>query len=115
VELCGHSYGGCVVTGVADRISDSMDELFYLDALVPENGQSLHDFLPPERETLNSKVCNKLETVGGCLRFPPFYERAVKGWKTLTWSCGHDVMLDLPEELTQELLAGSPRRALSAL
>jgi hypothetical protein len=41
--------------------------------------------------------------------FPPFYERAkVKGWKTLTMSCGHDGMLDLPEELTQELLAASP-------
>lgn len=48
--------------------------------------------------------------------FPPFYERAkVNGWKTLTMSCGHDVMSDLPDELTQELLAGSPRSALSAL
>lgn len=37
---------------------------------------------------------------------PPFYEQAkAKGWKTLTMSCGHDVMLDQPEELAEELLA----------
>jgi pimeloyl-ACP methyl ester carboxylesterase len=33
--------------------------------------------------------------------FPPFYDRArVKGWATATIDCGHDVMLDRPEELT---------------
>src|SRR5262249_30793173 len=37
--------------------------------------------------------------------FPPFYEKAkTKGWKTLTIGCGHDVMLDRPEELTGLLL-----------
>jgi hypothetical protein len=37
--------------------------------------------------------------------FPAFYERAkVRGWKTLTIPCGHDVMLDRPEELTGALL-----------
>jgi hypothetical protein len=39
---------------------------------------------------------------------PPFYEQAkAKGWKTLTRSCGHDVMLDQPEELAEELLVFS--------
>jgi hypothetical protein len=38
--------------------------------------------------------------------FPPFYDRArVKGWATATIDCGHDVMLDRPEELTG-ILAG---------
>ena len=47
--------------------------------------------------------------------FPPFYERAkTKGWKTVTLACGHDVMLDLPEELTQALLEASGRGAASA-
>ena len=37
--------------------------------------------------------------------FPQFYERAkTKGWNTLTIPCGHDVMLDRPEELTDALL-----------
>jgi pimeloyl-ACP methyl ester carboxylesterase len=46
IVLCGHSYGGCVITGVADRLSDRVAALVYLDAFVPEDGQSLHDILP---------------------------------------------------------------------
>ena len=48
VVLCGHSYGGCVVSGVADRIPERIGALVYLDAFVLEDGQSLHDTLPPE-------------------------------------------------------------------
>jgi hypothetical protein len=37
--------------------------------------------------------------------FTVFYDRAkAMGWNTLTMSCGHDVMLDRPEELTGALL-----------
>jgi pimeloyl-ACP methyl ester carboxylesterase len=46
--LCGHSYAGCVVTGVADRIPEKLRALFYLDAFVLEDGQSLHSAVPPE-------------------------------------------------------------------
>jgi pimeloyl-ACP methyl ester carboxylesterase len=49
VVLCGHSYAGCVVTGVADRLPERVSSLIYLDAFVPEDGQSLHDTLPPEQ------------------------------------------------------------------
>lgn len=38
--LVGHSYGGSVITGVADRISDRVGALVYLDAFVPEDGDS---------------------------------------------------------------------------
>jgi len=48
VVLCGHSYGGCVVSSVADRIPEKISALVYVDAFVPDNGQSLHDTLPPE-------------------------------------------------------------------
>jgi hypothetical protein len=47
--------------------------------------------------------------------FPQFYKKAkAKGWKTTTIECGHDVMLDRPEELAEQLLAVSPRSAASA-
>src|SRR5262249_39759793 len=46
VVLCGHSYGGCVITGVTDRLPDRIGALVYLDAVVPEDGQSMYDFLP---------------------------------------------------------------------
>lgn len=43
VVLIGHSYGGMVATGVADRARDRVARLIYLDAFVPEDGQSLFD------------------------------------------------------------------------
>lgn len=160
VVLCGHSYGGCVISGVADRIPDRIAALVYLDAFVLESGQSLHDTLPAamrdsqlqqaaetgdgwmvppipaEAFHLNPSdldwvnwQCNmqplatfqqplhlngnsaRIENVTFILAagwspspFPHFYDVAKsKGWKTVTLDCGHDVMLDLPEELTREL------------
>ena len=47
--------------------------------------------------------------------FPQFYEKAqTKGWRTIAIDCGHDVMLDRPEQLARELLAVSARNAASA-
>lgn len=49
VVLVGHSYGGMVVTGAADRAAGRIASLVYLDAFMPENGQSLLDIMAPER------------------------------------------------------------------
>ena len=38
VVLCGHSYGGMVVTGAADACPSGIASLVYLDAFVPESG-----------------------------------------------------------------------------
>ena len=45
--LVGHSYGGMVATGVADRVPDRISQLVYLDAFVPKDGQALVDLTPP--------------------------------------------------------------------
>lgn len=160
VILCGHSYAGCVVSAVADRFPEQIRALIYLDAFVPESGQSLHDTLPAEmrnaqveearetgdgwqvppipaevfqvnerdREWVNRQCTmqplatfqQKLELTGRIEEindisyilaawqpspFPQFLAKAkAKGWKTAELRCGHDVMLDLPEELCRELL-----------
>jgi pimeloyl-ACP methyl ester carboxylesterase len=162
VVLCGHSYGGCVISGVADRVPDRIRALVYLDAFVLEAGESLARHVPEaqfqqlldgaaavgegwkvppipaevfnvnadDREWVNQQcTMQPLETfqqplnLSGRLRqiknvtfilasgfvggspFPPFYEKAkVNGWKVVTVPCGHDVMLDAPEELTRVLL-----------
>jgi pimeloyl-ACP methyl ester carboxylesterase len=171
VVLCGHSYGGCVVSGVADRIPDRVGALVYLDAFVLEDGESLHQTLPPDVQNAQmegaardgegwkvppipaevfkvnardadwvNRQCTvqpvgtlqqPLKLTGGIGKvknvtfilatgwdatpFPAFYERAkAKGWKTLTMDCGHDVMLDMPAELTQALIEVSPRGTTSA-
>lgn len=46
VILVGHSYGGMVITGVADRATDRIGHIVYLDAANPKNGQSLVDVAP---------------------------------------------------------------------
>jgi len=48
VVLVGHSYGGMVVTGVADKLPERIACLVYLDAYVPESGQSMQDLRPRE-------------------------------------------------------------------
>lgn len=161
VVLCGHSYGGAVISGAADRVPDRVGALVYLDAFVLESGQSLHDTLPLDQRNLQRDLTQQygegwkvppipaevfgvnatdLEWVNSqCTAQPlatfqqaitltrkrnavgnqtfilatgwsdsPFHrfyaEAQTRGWKTLTVSCGHDVMLDRPEELTSALL-----------
>ena len=48
VVLCGHSYAGCVITGVADQIPNRIRALVFLDAFVLESGESLMDIVPSE-------------------------------------------------------------------
>lgn len=43
VVLCGYSYGGMVITGVADRVPDRIKGLVYSDAYVPSDGESCWD------------------------------------------------------------------------
>ena len=47
VILVGHSYGGMVITGAADRATERVGHLVYLDAANPRNGQSLVDVAGP--------------------------------------------------------------------
>lgn len=41
----GHSYGGYVITGVADKLSGRIRNLVYLDSALPDPGQSLIEIL----------------------------------------------------------------------
>lgn len=41
--LVGHSYGGMVITGVADRCPERVGQRVYLDAAYPQDGESLHE------------------------------------------------------------------------
>ena len=159
VVLCGHSYGGAVIAGAADRVPECIQALVYLDAFVLENGQSVHDVLPEAQRALQLELARDVGdgwkvppipaevfnvnpadrewvdrqctmqplatfqqplTLSGRVAtvpttfilasgfngspFPPFYERArTQGWNAITMTCGHDVMLDQPQELTDVL------------
>jgi pimeloyl-ACP methyl ester carboxylesterase len=165
VVLCGHSYGGAVVTGVADRVPERIRALVYLDAFVPDDNETVLQHVPAaqreqmleltrnigegwkvppipaevfnvneqDRDWVNSQCTfHPIETfrqrirLSGGIRqiekivfirasgfvegspFPPFEEKArAAGWKTLKMACGHDVMLDQPQQLTAALVDGA--------
>lgn len=52
VLIVGHSYGGMVITGAADREIERVAGMIYVDAFVPESGQSLWDCVPPARRQM---------------------------------------------------------------
>ena len=82
VILVGNSSGGMVITGVAERVPERLEQVVYLDAFVPENGQSLVDLLSAERRQ-GMKDLVEEEGQGWLLpRFaPPPWEKIVRdGW-----------------------------------
>ncbi len=58
VLLVGHSYGGMVITGVADEAADRLAHLVYFDAFVPADGQALGDLapMPPRHEGADWRI-----------------------------------------------------------
>lgn len=67
VVLVGHSYGGMVIRGVADRVPERVARLVFLDAFVPEHGQSALDLLAPER---SAQLREAARTAGDGWRIP---------------------------------------------
>jgi len=161
ITLLGHSYGGMVITGVADRIPGRIAALVYLDAFLPQDGQSLFDINVPantQRFLANAgaigglavpappaaffnvnaadaarvdelatphplgaftekirltgaheQVARHIYVHGTVLPraspFAPFYARVRDdpAWEAHTLACGHHVMLDEPERVTDIL------------
>jgi pimeloyl-ACP methyl ester carboxylesterase len=55
VVLVGHSYGGMIITGVADCVPGRIQRLVYVDALLPENGECVNDIKP---NTIKTSITN---------------------------------------------------------
>ena len=69
IILVGHSYAGLVITGVASALPERIKQLIYLDALVPDNGDSLLTLA--DNETAQFFVSQAQEKGYGWL-IPPF-------------------------------------------
>jgi pimeloyl-ACP methyl ester carboxylesterase len=68
VVLVGHSYGGMVATGVADRARERIAKLIYLDAFAPKNGDSAFSLLP---EPAGARMHELAEADGEGWLIPP--------------------------------------------
>lgn len=52
IVLVGHSYGGMVITGVADSLPERINSIIYMDALIPEDGESVLSMRPSGNDNL---------------------------------------------------------------
>jgi pimeloyl-ACP methyl ester carboxylesterase len=68
VVLIGHSYGGMVATGVADCARERIAQVIYLDAFVPQDGQSVFDL---QSAAARERMRELARTEGEGWRIPP--------------------------------------------
>ena len=71
VVLVGHSYGGMVITGVADRVPDRIKHVIYVDAILPVNGESVNTTIPSNAHRL---ITNGFVVVTRVKGTPPPHE-----------------------------------------
>jgi pimeloyl-ACP methyl ester carboxylesterase len=114
VILVGHSYGGMVITGVADRALDRIGHLVYLDAATPVNGESLAELAAPLMNAARrqARVVDGVELV----LYPgtePLPNYGVTDPDDIAWmgagrlwdiDTGHDLMITEPQAVADLLL-----------
>ena len=112
VILVGHSYGGMVVTGVVDRMPDRIRHVVYLDALVPEDGDTAFALLPPDLADSHRAAAHE-QGRGLALPVPgpdafPIPDGPAKDW-FMRRLCPHPVgSYDSPVRLARPAGAGLP-------
>jgi pimeloyl-ACP methyl ester carboxylesterase len=161
IVLVGHSYAGVVISGVAEQVPDAIGSIVFLDAFVPESGDSLAaKASQPVREAIAALVeknekamkpvsaavfrvnekdrawvnamctphplgtlTDKVIITGARERIAKKAYIRAKGypsvpfdgaqerlkadatWRVYELPCGHDAMVDMPDQLTDILLA----------
>ncbi len=73
--LMGHSYGGMVISGAADRLAAGrIRRLVYWNAFVPNSGQCLNDMVPPHYAALFEQIAKERGDGSVVLPFPIWRE-----------------------------------------
>jgi pimeloyl-ACP methyl ester carboxylesterase len=70
VVLVGHSYAGLVISSVANQVPDRIEHLVYLDAMVPEDGETAVDVQP-----MSQNLIDLAAKSGNGWRVPPLPEQ----------------------------------------
>lgn len=70
VILIGHSYGGMVITGLADRIPENIKHLVYVDAMLPFNGESVFSL---HTEEWQKNMLDLAKSKGKGFSIPPYW------------------------------------------
>ena len=62
IVLVGHSYGGFVISGVAEAVANKISSIVFLDAFLPDNGESLLDVVQPAVQEVIQGVLDRGDT-----------------------------------------------------
>jgi pimeloyl-ACP methyl ester carboxylesterase len=92
VILVGHSYGGMIITGVADQAPDRIRSLVYWNAFVPNNDESLNDMVPPQYVTLFDAIAAERGDGSVVLPFPIWREAFINDADLETAQRAYDVL-----------------------
>jgi pimeloyl-ACP methyl ester carboxylesterase len=90
--LLGHSYGGMIITGVADRVPDRIRRLVYWNAFVPNDGESLNDMVPPNYVSLFDSIAAQRGDGSVVLPFPIWREAFINDADLETAQRAYDVL-----------------------
>ncbi|MDI1347192.1 MAG: alpha/beta hydrolase [Pseudolabrys sp.] len=63
IVLVGHSYGGCVVSGVAEVVPDKIASIVFLDAFIPDDGDATVDLVQPAVKDIILAAAARGETI----------------------------------------------------
>lgn len=74
VRIMGHSYGGMVITGVADAAPERIGRLIYWNAFVPNDGECLNDMVPPHYAALFDQIAGEIGDGSVVMPYPIWRE-----------------------------------------
>jgi len=63
VILVGHSYGGMVIGGVAEKIPDRIERMVSLDGYIPEDGKTAFDLIPGLEDAYKKRSLSNDEAI----------------------------------------------------
>ena len=111
IVLAGHSYGGMIITAVADRMPDRIRRLVYWNAFVPNDGDSVSDMLPPEYVALFDAIAAERGDGSVALPFPVWRDVFINDADLDTAKRTYDLLNPHPlKTLTDKIrLANNPR------
>lgn len=92
VVLLGHSYGGMVITGVADQVPERIRRLVYWNAFVPNDGEALNDLVPAHYVALFDAVSKARGDNSVMLPFPIWRDAFINDADLATAQSAFDVL-----------------------
>ena len=111
VVLVGHSYGGMVITGAADRVPERVRRLVYCNAFVPNDGECLNDMVPPHYVALFDAIHADSPDGRVMLPYPIWREAFVNDGDSMTAEHAYGRLVPQPYATFTEAIALSANTA----